>query len=91
MEPAIGRFTSVDPLAEKYYSWSPYVGNNSIRRVDPNGEDWRDKVVGVAIGLFTNAIHGSSSLRDMYLQIAQETIIIHCCKLISFHWLLVLE
>ena len=29
-----------DPLAEKYYSYSPYVycGNNPILRIDPNGK-----------------------------------------------------
>lgn len=39
MEPAIGRFTTVDPHAEKYYSWSPYayVGNNPINAIDPDG------------------------------------------------------
>ena len=39
MEPAIGRFTSVDPLAEKYYSISPYayVGNNPLKYIDPTG------------------------------------------------------
>ncbi len=38
-ESAIGRFTTVDPLAEKYYSISPYVycSNNPILRIDPNG------------------------------------------------------
>ncbi|MFV0326925.1 MAG: RHS repeat-associated core domain-containing protein, partial [Bacteroides xylanisolvens] len=41
-ESAIGRFTTVDPLAEKYYSISPYVyvGNNPIIRTDPTGMDW---------------------------------------------------
>lgn len=44
MDPATIRFTSVDPLAEKYYSVSPYayVGNNPIRRTDPSGMIWDD-------------------------------------------------
>jgi RHS repeat-associated protein len=35
-------FTTQDPLAEKYYSISPYAycGNNPINRIDPNGMDW---------------------------------------------------
>jgi RHS repeat-associated protein len=35
-------WTTQDPLAEKYYSWSPYnyCGNNPINRIDPNGMDW---------------------------------------------------
>lgn len=39
MEPAMGRFTTIDPLAEKYYSISPYayVGNNPINAIDPDG------------------------------------------------------
>jgi RHS repeat-associated protein len=38
-ESAIGRFTSVDPLAEKYYGWSPYayVMNNPLKYIDPTG------------------------------------------------------
>ncbi|MGN0186874.1 MAG: RHS repeat-associated core domain-containing protein [Paludibacteraceae bacterium] len=38
---AVGRFTSVDPLAEQYYSISPYAycKNNSVNRIDPNGLD----------------------------------------------------
>ena len=37
--PAICRTTTIDPLAEKYYSTSPYAwcGNNPVRFVDPNG------------------------------------------------------
>ncbi|MCD8177595.1 MAG: RHS repeat-associated core domain-containing protein [Tannerellaceae bacterium] len=40
-EPAIGRFSSMDPLAEKYYSISPYayVRNNPVNRIDPDGMD----------------------------------------------------
>jgi len=38
----IGRWSVPDPLAEKYYSLSPYdfVGGNPINRIDPNGMDW---------------------------------------------------
>ncbi|MDR0825378.1 MAG: DUF6443 domain-containing protein [Prevotella sp.] len=37
----IPRFTTVDPLTEKYYSISPYayVGNNPLKYVDPDGRD----------------------------------------------------
>jgi RHS repeat-associated protein len=38
----IGKFLSVDPLAAKNVSWTPYVfcGNNPIIFVDPDGRDW---------------------------------------------------
>lgn len=40
-ESAIGRFTSVDPMAEKYYSISPYAYclNNPLKFIDPDGRD----------------------------------------------------
>ena len=40
-DPAIARWHCVDPLAEKYESWSgyQYVRNNPILRIDPNGMD----------------------------------------------------
>ena len=33
------QFTTPDPLAEKYYSWSTYMycANNPLNRVDPDG------------------------------------------------------
>ncbi|MCD7902000.1 MAG: RHS repeat-associated core domain-containing protein [Bacteroides sp.] len=42
MEPALGRFTTMDPHAENYYSISPYAycANNPISRIDPTGKDW---------------------------------------------------
>jgi RHS repeat-associated protein len=38
--PAIGRFTTIDPLAEKYYSISPYAycANNPMIFIDPSGK-----------------------------------------------------
>jgi len=40
--PASGRFMTVDPLCEKYYSISPYAycAGNPVRYIDPNGMDW---------------------------------------------------
>lgn len=40
--PAIMRTTTIDPLAEKYYSISPYAwcGNNPVNAIDPDGRDW---------------------------------------------------
>ena len=42
MDPALARFSTMDPLAEKYYSWSPYHygANNPIITTDPTEMDW---------------------------------------------------
>ncbi len=41
MDPALGRFNTMDPLAEKYYSMSPYgyCAGNPVRFFDPNGKN----------------------------------------------------
>jgi len=55
----VQRFTSVDPLAEKYYSISPYAycGGNLINAVDPDGRKvlfvngyWASGIVGSIVG-----------------------------------------
>lgn len=46
LAPDVGRFTTIDPLAEKYYSISPYAycANNPVNAIDPDGMDWyKDK------------------------------------------------
>ena len=37
---ALGRFTTMDPIAEKYYSMSPYAycANNPVNAIDPDGK-----------------------------------------------------
>lgn len=44
-DPQLGRWWVMDPLSEKYYSYSSYcyVGNNPIIRIDPDGRYWDTK------------------------------------------------
>ena len=41
-DPVTGRWNVVDAMAEKYYSWSPYVscGDDPVDIIDRNGMDW---------------------------------------------------
>lgn len=41
LDPALGRTTTQDPMAEKYYSISPYTwcASNPIKHVDPTGKE----------------------------------------------------
>ena len=56
-DPSIGRFTTIDPLAEKYYDISPYAYcmNNPMRYIDPWGCDTLDfahdgRIAGIRLG-----------------------------------------
>ena len=67
-DPAIGRFHSVDPHAEKYNSWTPYLygANNPIRYEDTEGKGPGDKVMGFLVSVVDNASGGLVNLRDNY-------------------------
>ena len=53
--PQTMRFTTMDPLAEKYYAFSPYAycGNNPVIRIDKEGKYWETgfDVLSLATGL----------------------------------------
>ena len=57
---AIGRWHSVDPSGEKYYSWSlyAYCKNNPILRIDLDGKD--DYKISETGKLSQTIVHGSS-------------------------------
>jgi RHS repeat-associated protein len=47
----IGKWLSVDPLADNYYSWSPYnySMNDPINKYDPDGQFVWGAVIGAAV------------------------------------------
>ena len=49
--PAIGRWFVVNPHADSYQNASPNccVGNNPIRRIDPDGRDWYESESGAIL------------------------------------------
>jgi hypothetical protein len=56
----------LDPEVFPYLSRYATLDNNPIRKNDPNGDDWWDKVVGVSIGVVTNVIPFTDFIRDSY-------------------------
>lgn len=65
--PSIARFLSIDPMAEKYCSVSPYsyCAGNPVMFVDPEGKDFRRKYRGNTIYIsatyYTNSISEPSA------------------------------
>jgi RHS repeat-associated protein len=68
-DPEIARWTTVDPLAEKYYSWSPYnyVMNSPVRYIDPDGRAPGDvfETVQLAAKDWGDYYNGASILRGV--------------------------
>ena len=64
--PTLARWTSPDPLAEKYYSVSPYAfcNNNPVSYVDPDGMDFRKTVRGSSIVIKTTYYTNVNSLKS---------------------------
>jgi hypothetical protein len=59
-DPCIMRFTTMDPMCEKYYHLSPYAycGNNPVNAVDLNGD---------TITIDTGKLHSDSNQGLLYL------------------------
>lgn len=73
----IGRWMSVDPMKEKFPSWSPYVYalDNSIRNDDPNGRGAKDRVKAASVllaGISYNKEAGQTSLRTEWTPEAMQ-------------------
>lgn len=65
--PAIGRFTSVDPLAEKYYNISPYAycANNPVKYVDLDGRE-------IVIGRWYGRILALMGIKDFEYKVQKN-------------------
>ena len=73
------RWTTPDPLAEKYYSISPYAfcNNNPVNFVDPDGKAW-GKVLKVVKKVYKtakaeNKINVKGILKSEWIDIADNT------------------
>jgi len=68
-ESALGRFTTMDPMCEKYYNISPYTycANNLVRLIDPDGRELRLYVETKGLGhVFVRAGTGDNTVVYTY-------------------------
>mgnify|MGYP004529609567 CR=1 FL=1 len=56
-DPSLGRFGTEDP-AHDGLNWYTYCGGNALRRIDPDGENWKDILVGAVVSLDENLTGG---------------------------------
>ncbi len=73
-DPALGRFTTMDPLAEQYYSTSPYAycGNNPVKYTDPTGMAYDIEVVCDEEGRYRFIIVGGTLNYDQNIYLVQD-------------------
>lgn len=73
-DPALGRWHTIDPLAEDYYSWSPYnySMNSPIILIDPNGEGVWDVIKGIGKGVANWATNTATGLWNMVSKTPEE-------------------
>ena len=67
MDAALGRFTTMDPLCEKYYSVSPYAycHGNPINMIDPDGKDeWEINSLGQIVSRIETSKHDAFFIVD---------------------------
>jgi RHS repeat-associated protein len=71
LDAAIPRFTTMDPLAEKYYSVSPYAycANNPVNNIDPDGKDY---IMTIDLETMTITISGTYYASTQDLGSAQQ-------------------
>ncbi len=66
MDPVLCRFTTMDPLCEKYYDTSPYAycANNPMKYIDPDGKNPIYGRDGSLLGTADNGLQGEPIIMD---------------------------
>ena len=67
MDGALGRFTTMDPMCEKYYDVSPYAycAGNPINKIDPDGRDeWEINSQGQVVKRIETSKHDAFFIVD---------------------------